>query len=451
MSRKSLISFFIIAILVTICSISVCFLLPNLNNQSILYTRVSDFLTQESDRLGNSNIISTTESSKTFDNEDGTYTTYLFQSPVYLSDGSNIDNSLVNIENSELKKDKYSFKNKRGLVDSFFSKQLDNACLLQYSNKEMKVSFKNMHYAYEDLVDLTSFFSKDISALCYRDLKQKIYIYPTKYGMNFYQEIEEISNYNLLSEISVKECYIDDMCPDYLLFRQSDTNDIISIVYAPIAVNQKGEIITGEVKGKKTNEDTYVIQSCFKSDMIFIDSETEYEVINSFCLYIAKQPDSTVYQQTPDTNSFLSRFVFWGTESEENISQTYIRFEDLENFDLTDVISAKYYIHSFSSEKMDVIACPVVDDWCSFAVNWEQKPRYDKNRGVKGKLLKSCDYEFDITQIIKEWNDEKNKDNPLYSIRKGIVLVGETKNRVMFSSNDNEFFNPVLVLITKNV
>ncbi|MDF2519530.1 MAG: hypothetical protein K0R84_158, partial [Clostridia bacterium] len=65
-------------------------------------------------------IESRTENSKTYQNEDGTYTTAVFMSPIHIKDNKgnliDIDNTLVPLETGE-----YSHKNKLGAFDVFFA------------------------------------------------------------------------------------------------------------------------------------------------------------------------------------------------------------------------------------------------------------------------------------------------------------------------------------------
>lgn len=88
-----------------------------------------------------------------------------------------------------------------------------------------------------------------------------------------------------------------------------------------------------------------------------------------------------------------------------------------------------------------------MDNWCSFTVDWTIKARADLTKKEKPKMLSSEDYEFDITNIVKQWFENRDREEAASSARNGMILINpDSKSNEVLASNDNDFFSAVLVI-----
>lgn len=388
-------------------------------------------------------------------NKDGSKTIYLYSSPILTDNGEEIDLSLIkNIENKRIEQG-FNYVTKENNIKTYFS---DNPCekgfLITNGKIEMQVYIEsdNKSTQIHNPEDMKNIYDKPVNALQYHyPSNQNISAYSSQFGLSIETDIipGEYMNYM----VDIRECIVETNCPEYVIFKHNTSDKVVAIIYAPFAKVGSG-IVLGKLEVSELDESHFLIKSIMDSSVLENSKNARIRTCQSFYLYTSKQPDSTVYENIETTNSYLSQFMFTGAKNSKGQSQTYVRFEQLENIEIKsdDIISAKYYVHSLVSttSKAALCAYPVVDDWCSFAVDWTIRARPDKTKEIKPKILNSKDYEFDITEMLKIWIDNRGVKNVAYSIRNGIVLINSNpKSDEVLASNDNGSYGTVLVLNVK--
>lgn len=388
-------------------------------------TDLHKFSKAEMEERGHKQILYANKNQIAYLNNDGTKTIYLYSSNIFDED----DNPKSDLMREHNIRTDFTSKDDESVAVS--------VCL---ADKRIFSLFGLLHGRGEE-TEVENCYGETVTATMHGNG----WVYQTQYGLNFESNItaneEKVYNY----QMQIDSCYADVSCPEYILFRQKVTKSVVAIVYAPIIVTDSSELLIGTIKIKEQNEDTgeYIIESR-------ICNENEYDstVCQSYSVYVSKQPDSSVYSITPEVNRYLSQYIWMG--GGEQKTETCIRFETLEELSEKgeNIESAQYYIHTISGNARQLVIEPLVDDWCSFMVDWNSKPRSDSSISKKGKLLDNDDVVFDVTSIIREWL--QRDPNSVYSIRKGVMLKNAGKNNnVLLASNDNGLYGTVLVLKVK--
>lgn len=388
-------------------------------------------------------------------NEDGTRTIYLYSSPILTDNGNEIDNSLIQTVENERAKQGFNYVTKENNIKTYFS---DNPCedgfLITDGNTEMQVYIENDNKLdqVQHVRDIRNIHNQSIDAVQYYfPSYQNITAYSSRFGLSIEIDINPDDYLNYI--VDIKDCVAETNCPEYVIFRHKKSNTVAAIIYAPFARVESG-IVLGKLEISELEEGSFLIISSMDTNTLGQLGNEQIHICQSFDLYTSKQPDSTVYKNIETTNSYLSQFMFTGAKSSKGQSQTYVRFEALENIDIkaNDIISAKYYVHSLvgTTSKTALCAYPVVDNWCSFTTDWTIKARVDKSEEIKPRALSSNDYEFDITEMLKIWMENRSVEKAAYSVRNGMVLIdANSKSNEVLASNDNGFYGTVLVLKIK--
>ena len=422
----------------------------SLGKNSGSFTSLSLPSSEEMQQRGHVELISQDSNRATYLNKDGTKSLYFFSSPVFTDDGKEIDHSITEIQDQELKNRGFTYQNTCNSVSAYFPDSLeDRYFLLADKSTQLKVSVKGNKNGGQSVDRITTVWGRETDALAYSGTSdtEPLFAYPTQFGLAL-----EASAAEKEQEFSVflDGCEADASSPEYIIFRHKKTEKVLAIAYAPVMRTKDGGIAIGNISVSETNGSTYTIRSGFDalSSGDFPDENARCAV--SIHLYVPKQPDTTVYENTPEVNNYLSQFMFTGRQNERGQSQTYVRFEQLDSLDLAgkDIVSASYYVHSMDpSSKTALAAYPAVDDWCSFAVDWTIKARPDLSMKIKPKALKSGDLAFDITKFVRLWLDNRSDDNAVYSVRNGMVLINsDPSSREVLAANDSGIYGTVLVI-----
>lgn len=423
----------------------------SLGKNSGSFTSLSLPSSEEMQQRGHVELISQESNRATYLNKDGTKSLYLFSSPVFTDDGKEIDHSITEIQDQELKNRGFTYQNTCNSVSAYFPDSLeDRYFLLADKSTQLKVSVKGNKNGGQSVDRITTVWGRETDALTYRSTAghDPLYAYPSQFGFTLEASAQPERAHEFY--ISLDHCIADASSPEYIIFRHKKTEKVLAIAYAPVMRTKDGGIAIGNISVSETNGSTYTIRSGFDalSSGDFPDENARCAV--SIHLYVPKQPDTTVYENTPEVNNYLSQFMFTGRQNERGQSQTYVRFEQLDSLDLAgkDIVSASYYVHSMDpSSKTALAAYPAVDDWCSFAVDWTIKARPDPSIRVKPKVLDSGDLAFDITKFVRLWLDNRGDDNAVYSVRNGMVLINsDPSSREVLAANDSGIYGTVLVI-----
>ena len=402
----------------------------------------------------------------TYQNKDDTYDMYLFSSPIYVSnDGktyNRIDNSICDVEDEKYKE--YKYTNKSNDIRTYIPSKLSssNNILITDSTYGMEIIPQ-----YDEIADVKKINYKNIY-----NITNESFIYNNMFGCEKY--IVNINDFGINTELIVKnninqfkyhininEVYPVVECSSYILFKDKNFDTNVAIIYAPVIINETEKLIEEIGKDKCTMDiisignETYEIiitlnEKCLK------ESPYPIKINQSFHLYKEKQADSAVYSKNA-TNNYLNNKVILGNDDKNGEGQLLVRFEELYflNIDYLDVISAEYIISEISCEqetkKTTITLYPVEEDWCSITVNWDRRPAYYGQYPIKVEVDKSGDYSFDITNLLKEWLKNRDKEAGFLT-RKGFILINDDPEiPKLFATGDNGIFTTCIKIKMKSL
>lgn len=308
----------------------------------------------------------------------------------------------------------------------------------------------------------TNAFGQKREGITYADVfdNKKWMVSATPYGFNTELEIPKKTQDNTFRlKVQISNCIPDTTSPDYILFRANKKDGgVESILYTPMVVDQNGKwsyANTISLITKDTATDTYTVE--YTLDEAFLqDPSTRYplKVNQSMHLYKSKQPDTSAYSGTGEIpGHYLSPYMLLGDSTLKGEGWTYVRFETLETLDIPPerVESATYTVHQLMSlpEKASFGVYAVTEDWCSINTRWFSRPSFDEKAVCQTQVSERGDYTFDVTPLLREMLQNKNKDYaPPYSIQNGFLLRCDTPGiNALFASGDNGLFSPVLEIV----
>lgn len=388
------------------------------------------FDSKEREQLGHTGVLREESNKITYSNKDQSTTTYFTS---YIEDSTSI------LKTTD---DCYPYRSQREDIISYFPDTMNREFKIVNSsdNNEVQISLGKDYTA--SYTKSTDFLGDTRKCLQYRSKKNSYTVYPTNFGFNIDKSVESIDEAKERFEVKITDCYFDNSCAEYVLMVENNTQNVKAIVYAPV-YRANDTFIQGRISVVQSTDNTFVFQTSFSIENANLCSGL---ISQSIYLYRSKQPDSVVYEGDKDMNSYLSQYMFFNEEDKKE-GLAYIRFEDLnKSIDPETVISAKYYVRSvLSKAQPKLFLYPVIDDWCSFTTNWTTKARYDTSNRITPRILMGNTYEFDITEILKDWL-KSNDDESLYSIRKGVVITSSPEYYDVLCTNDHGLYGTVLML-----
>lgn len=388
-----------------------------------------------------------------YKNDDGTYSTYIYSSPIQYLDGNDyklIDNSLIKSRNEN-----YAYENKANCIKVYFPKELTTPLKIVNGSNYMEVSpdfdikgfsiakkkiYKNM---YNDIVEAIIYEREDINLV----------FYATKAGIK--SEIclnknpkNNIFIFNIKTPASSGTSAND----KYIIFKD---NDIQSVIYGPL-VKDSSDIINGDSNHFNIYSKIYLNTNNVKqqvnieiSENMLNSSETVYPVRfdPSFEIYLDKLPDSAVSSQYPenDRNEYLRNFCIIGESIKNGTGELYMRYRLRYFLDVqdSDIISTKYNIKRlYNTTKEIPYLTQVNDQWSSINLKWIQKPSCTNDK-IIGTNIPNNYLEFDITDFAKAcFSDNTSMTESLgLSLKKG----GDYD---VYATNDNTLYAPYTVITT---
>lgn len=389
-----------------------------------------------------------------YENSDGTKSLYIFTSPIAFYNGDMlvpINNSLMSVSDSEIRKNGYRLENKDCDIKSYFPKSLSDTQFLIQS-KEASLSFSPS----PELADRnlkTEMFTDDLnreypSVTYQRDNNIHLKYVPTSAGIMANITIDAKPESHTLDFFIQRREGVGYTKKDnqYVLFQNLLTKTSESIIYTTFLQDAAGAISFDTAVNIST-EDGQWKYTLILDETFLNDPDTQYPVTISptFELYRNKMPDSTVYENKPLTNSFLANYAVFGDKKSFGDSLHYLRFRINYVFQSYEqnVKSASYVTTALSdnSEKMPLQMQRLQDIWSSTGINWSTKFK-TYGQECESTILKSGRYSFDITEFVKncirddEWNTE------VYGL--AMSAVDGAEGTTVVATSDNTFYQPYI-------
>lgn len=402
------------------------------------------------------------EISTGYKNEDGTYTLYIFSSPIRYKKGVSsyvdIDNRIKKIYSGRYFDDGYIYKNSEGYVSSYFPSELDddNFFLVENNLYEMSFGLQDIKLTGSLEKQKTSIWNQKNDTVVYNCDSYKINAYPTKAGIRTEITLNSLPENNKIDFIVKTPDLRKKVGKDYLTFvddlREQD-NQIQAVIRNPIVKDS----YSGDTSEKKSHlflKNKIMTETLsngehkvgFELDeQLRENKDLQFPIVVDiqWDMHTSKQPDSAVYSEKFYDNSYLSEYSVIGNSSFWGIGQNYLRLRLHEYIDDNpeNIKSATYNVYEMSgfNSKIDIYINKVEEFWSSSEMVWMNKvtPGYTVN---KTAVDQGGYVSFDITDLTKK----ALKDDTCNIESYGVVMEGNNKENSyrVFASSDNALFPP---------
>ncbi len=387
---------------------------------------------------------------------------HMFSSPAYIKTSNDtydlVDNTpLLSVGE---KSSEYKFSNTRNDIQSFLPNQFTNDAGILITKEHIALSIfpqtessgKGKKKPYTNIYGLTDEYIK------YSNMfgNNNYYVSIDDFGVNI--ELETKSKLSQLEYLlKIENVFIDDSCPDYVLFKDIKNKEVRGVIYKPVVSFKERSLTETQVQNDcsmvitEEAENTYSLRIALPEEILKA-TKSPIKINQSFHLYKSKQPDSAIYSNS-NIGYYLNDKIILGNNQEKGEGQLLIRFEALDLIDipLQDIVSAEYIVSEISGTKTSatIAMYPVISEWCSLNTRWSSKPQLADKYIQRVTVDKSGDYSFDITEPLKLWLKNKGGETE-YIIRHGFTLINETPDvPKMFATGDNGMFTSCLRITLK--
>lgn len=401
------------------------------------------------------------EISTGYKNKDGTYSLYIFSSPIRCKEGFDnyidIDNRLKKIYIDKTHNNRFLYKNNSGYIDSWFPEAISSNDLFLVESELYEFCFNMMDFSASGkcVKEKESIWGENNDTMVYSGNNSQINAYATRTGVRTEIVLNELPPNNRIDFLVKTPGLRKKIEDNYLLFMddsRSQENQIQSIVKTPI--------VKDSYFGKRTEDNPHIyLDNTIETESIddgihkvsfILDKElnnasTKFPIYVdvSWDMHISKQPDSAIYSEMIYDNNYLHEHSMIGNSYLKGIGENYIRLRINEYIDTKpeNIKLATYNAYEMSgfSSTAKISLNKIESFWSSHMLNWESRvdPGYHVNTTLVNKEGFTT---FDITELAKKALGDESCD--VESL--GVVMSGENTNNSyrIFASSDNSIFPP---------
>ena len=411
----------------------------NSYNESLINDKQKNNSITEEDESGSKAIkLDTMDTPYTqcFQNEDDTYSLYIFAAPIQYYDGSSyrhIDNTLIETSDKN-----FSFENKDNVIKTYYPKNLDNEIMISdgYFSLPFRIMLDNKAFSEAQLVGYKNIYGEDIKAILYKSDDTSVYLYSSNYGV----EIETVYNTEKTTVPQIIMNYKNDFPNHYdnanngyiALRKGTDFNDVEAIIHNPIIYDNNTYSPIMEANVDDYNDENIISYSVNKPIKI---------VNQSIVLYTSNMPDSCVYSDF-SKNQYLSRFSYLGSSDELGEGVDYIRYR-LDYFmkiDPQKVINTSYNFRTLSNGDISkYIVQENLGQWSSSGLSWKRRNKEFGHIETNYQITDNNYIAVDITDYSKKCFADETWMTESY----GLAMSYDGDAQVLASS-DNPMYVPYL-------
>lgn len=398
-----------------------------------------------------------------YKNEDGTYTAYIFSSPIRYKEGTDklidFDNRLIKIADEKLSEEGYQYRNNKNDILTYYPKLLSNTdrLLIESSLYDLKIGAPQDFYSSKFISAKKNIWGQPNDTVVYTSDQYKINAYTTKAGIRTEIVLDKLPNDNTVT-FSLS-------CPDlrkiansggYLTFIDDslgEDNQLQAIIRPPLVKDSfSGEtnecnphiFFNSKLESKTTGKNQHTIS--IKLDKAINDvKNVQYPITidMSWEMHRSKQPDSVIYSKESSTNRYLTDYSLIGNSQLYGQGENYARLRIHEYIkDNPENIKSVYYnVYDLSgyTSYAPIIMQKIGSFWSSTGINWQRgvTPEY---KITENTINKGGYQKLDITELAKKCLKDDSCDTESF----GIVMQGsETSNSYRaFASSDHALFPP---------
>ena len=384
-----------------------------------------------------------------YSNKDGTYSFYIFASPVQYKTKSGyemIDNTVV-----ESAYENYVFENKASDIKTYFPSKISEGIFIASESEYMSIipDFEMDGFSDAETKIITNMYGDKVSGVVYKNKEMDLYFYPTLAGtkMEILWNTKPKSNI-LKFMLHTSATHYSSNGNGYILFKSGAQNS--SVVYMPLikdSGNNTNIVRDVNIEGEWEN---YEISIPLDKEALS-DENAKYPVHMdlSFDLYRNKLPDSTVYSQS-DINNYLANYAVIGEHPVlgEGWHYTRARIQYFINLTKDSILSAHFSIRDLSGNPpgFSIAMEKVGKQWSSTGILWDSKA---DSLGILSKAQsdKNHTFVFDMTDFVRE----SLEDTTLETESIGVVLKSEEQNKnTIIATSDNSLYPPYLCIKTSD-
>lgn len=429
-----------------------------------------DFITKEQfESKGHMSILREydTNASVAYLNKDGTKTLYVFSSPIryYNKSGglSNIDTRIKRVSDESFKNRGYLYTIANSDIVPYYPAAIDKGVLIDGSNYSYSIRVDNKGAKSAQYTEKSNFINQNKNMISYDKVFGKntcLNFYPSLLGTS--AEIlfvdKPISNeINMIIEAS--KCFVNVENNGYVTMNKyitdktgQITTETLGVIQLPLLKDKNGKMsYKNSFSITRINEEEYKL-TLILDESFFADAEIQYPIkcYTSFELRRENQPDSAVYSNKPEVNSYLSNYTILGNSKNNGLGQIRIRYHFAQFFQLksNDIISATYNLYNISEEntKDNLELITLLEDWCSLTGTWSQPIKQGEQ--TSSLTMDSEKLTFNITEEVKKWCD----DTAGQQEHNGLLLKSVNEQDGVWniiSTNDCTLFNNFTEVILK--
>ena len=264
---------------------------------------------------------------------------------------------------------------------------------------------------------------------------------PTYNGLLMEFDLQnELEKNELMMEIDINNLdYLNDPA-GYVQILKEDAQ--VGVCTQGILVDSNNNIYDNNmVKFNEKNKKHYMT-----IDISKISSEISYPAKLSLNLdfYCFKMfYDTSVYEATPSTNTILNNVSIFDSINKKHDGLTYLKY-NVKSFtpkqsSLVDSFTYNFYVMSVK-DSIDIEVYRVNKDWCSWTINWKDKPKYKEKLG-EFSISEIGWHKIDLTDYVKKLID-RDYDKLIDNNSVVFKIKDNSKGYAILASADNTYMPP---------
>lgn len=398
-----------------------------------------------------------------YKNEDGTYTAYIFSSPIRnrkgLSGFEDIDNRIIKVSSGNFFDKGYRYRNNKGYALSYFPSRLSESemFLIESDLYDLKIGLLDEELEILGFGEKENIWEQKRDTVIYSNESFTINSYATKAGLRTEIKLDKLPKDNRIDFIvQTTDLRKNFNSSDYITFideTRDDDNKIQAIIKAPIvkdSYNRKTDENNPHVFLENRLESESIEKFKHKISIILDENlkdnknvEFPITIDMSWEMHTSKQPDSVIYSEDKFTNRYLVDYSLIGNSDMLGIGENYARLRLHEYIkDKPDNIKSAYYnvyeMSDFSSDA-NISLHKINSFWSSAQITWNRRivPEYKITENIANK---GGYYQLDITEVAKKALEDDTYEMESY----GILMCGskEKNSYRIIASFDNPLFPP---------
>lgn len=381
---------------------------------------------------------------KCIENEDGTYSFFVYSAPVQYKEGGeyqDIDMSLVDSKDPE-----YAFENKASNIKTYYPVKLNEEFTIKDTKGSFDIQFVNISDEFTEgkLERYTNIYGDEVQAVSYQNIEEgtTVYVYSTYTGIRVeYQCKDRLYQPKIIVKTQANS-YREEK-NGYIVLKRGDDKEIV--IHDPVIKNNEKLSWKGKFSCIHKSNGYHLTMNLDEKQV----NSKEIKVEFSIDRYVNKIPDTNICSKSM-VNAYLKNYAIIGNHMDYGECWNYLRFR-IKYFIDTDpdnIIDAKYYTKCLYGKKnlRELKMYTNVDQWSSTMMTWNDKLPIDEKRKVLCSEAKGVDNNW-ICFNMKRFVKECVEDIEWLTESMGCRMVQENNDYTAIASSENSLYVPYLEIV----